>query len=158
MVENRLQRPSGVYICPVFSSRMCVHARHVILMVLHVLYQVIIINKIYLMCDALCDSCLPRSFCYFFFLRSFCYISFFNFFFNFHFSLKLFLIFSYFSGNLSLAVLIKCVLNKKKCTRKIKPTLNTQGTHLKQNYTLFFYKNNFIRTTRLKFAQKLRTS
>ena len=36
MVENRLQRPSGVYVCPVFSSRTCVHARHVILMVLHV--------------------------------------------------------------------------------------------------------------------------
>ena len=37
MVENRLQRPSGAYVCPVFSSRTCVHARHVILMVLHVL-------------------------------------------------------------------------------------------------------------------------
>ena len=33
---------------------------------------------------------------------------------NFHFSLKLFLICSYFSGDLSLTVLIKCVLNKKK--------------------------------------------
>ena len=33
MVENRLQRPSGVYVCPVFSSRTC--ARHVVLMVLH---------------------------------------------------------------------------------------------------------------------------
>ena len=40
MVENRLQRPSGVYVCPVLSSRTCVYARHVILMVLHVLYQV----------------------------------------------------------------------------------------------------------------------
>ena len=69
MVENRLQRPSGVYVCPVFSSRTCVHARHVILMV----YQVIISNEIYLICDALCDDCLPRSFCYFFFLISFCY-------------------------------------------------------------------------------------
>ena len=67
MVENRLQRPSGVYLCPVFSSRMCVHARHVILMVLHVLYQVIISNEIYLMYDALCDDGLPRAFCYFFF-------------------------------------------------------------------------------------------
>ena len=27
-----------------------------------------------------------------------------------------------------------------------------------ENHTRFFYKNNFIRTTRLKFAQKLRTS
>ena len=33
---------------------------------------------------------------------------------NFHFSLKLFLICSYFSGDLSLTVLIKCVLNFKK--------------------------------------------
>ena len=73
MVENRLQRPPGFYVCPVFSSRTCVHAIHVILMVLHVLYQVIITNECYLMCDALCDDCLPRSFCYFFFLRSFCY-------------------------------------------------------------------------------------
>ena len=40
VVENRLQRPSGVYVCPVFSSRTCVHARHVIVMVLYVLYQV----------------------------------------------------------------------------------------------------------------------
>ena len=31
IVENRPQRPSGVYVCPVFSSRTCVHARHVIL-------------------------------------------------------------------------------------------------------------------------------
>ena len=108
MVENRLQRPSGVYVCPVFSSRTCVHARHIILMVLHVLYQVIISNKIYLMCNALCDDCLPRSFCYFFFLCYFA-ISFFNFFF----SLKLLLICSYFSGDLSLTVLIKCVLIKK---------------------------------------------
>ena len=62
-----------------FYSRTCVHARHVILMVLHVLYQVIIGNEIYLMCDALCDDCLPRSFCYFFFfLRSFCYFFFFK--------------------------------------------------------------------------------
>ena len=97
------------YVGPVFSSRSCVHARHVILMVLHVLYQVIISNEIYLMCDALCDDCLPRSFCCFFFLRSFFY-----FFLNFHFSLKMFLICSYFSGDLSLTVLIKCVLNKKK--------------------------------------------
>ena len=38
-------------------------------------------------------------------------------FFNYHFSLKLFLICSYFSGDLSLTVLIKCILNiKKKCT------------------------------------------
>ena len=33
---------------------------------------------------------------------------------KFHFSLKLFLICSYFSGDLSLTVLIKCVLYKKK--------------------------------------------
>ena len=84
LVENRLQRPSGVYVCPVSSSETCVHARHVILMVLHVRYQVIICNKIYLMCDALCDHCLPRSFCYFFFLLSFCYFFFFSFFLNFH--------------------------------------------------------------------------
>ena len=38
----------------------------------------------------------------------------FSFFINFHFSLKLFLICSYFSGDSSLTVLIKCVLNKKK--------------------------------------------
>ena len=49
-----------------FYSRACVHARHIILMVLHVLYQVIISNEIYLMFDALCDDCLPRSFCCFF--------------------------------------------------------------------------------------------
>ena len=61
----------------------------------------IISNEIYLLCDALCSL---RSFCYFFFLI---------FFFNFHFSLKLFLICFYFSGDLSLTVLIKCVLNKK---------------------------------------------
>ena len=48
-----------------FCSRTCVQARHVIL-ILHVLYQVIISNEIYSMCDALCDVCLPRSFCYFF--------------------------------------------------------------------------------------------
>ena len=42
---------------------------------------------------------------------------FFSFFKNFHFSLKLFLICSYFSGDLNLTVLIKCVLNKiKKCS------------------------------------------
>ena len=111
MVENRIQRPSSVYLCPVVSSRTCVHARHVISMVLHVLYQVTV-------CDALCDDCLPHSGCYFFFLRSFCYFFFFSFLFlNFHFSLKLFLICSYFSGDLSLTVLIKCVLNKeKKCS------------------------------------------
>ena len=86
MVENRLQRPSGVYVCPVFSSRTCVHARHVISMVtVHVVVTVgvdcfkIISNEIYLMCDALCDDCLPRSFFYFFFLRSFCYFLFFKF-------------------------------------------------------------------------------
>ena len=45
----------------------------------------------------------------------FAIFSFFNFFLNFHFSLRLFLICSYFSGDLSLTVLIKCVLNKKKC-------------------------------------------
>ena len=50
MVENRLHRPSGVY---VFSSRTCVHARHVILMVLHVLYQVIISNQ-FIKCVMLC--------------------------------------------------------------------------------------------------------
>ena len=112
MVENLLQRPSGVYVCPVFCSRTCVHARHVILMVLHVLYQVIISNEIYLMCDALCDDCLPRSFCYFFFLRSFCYFfSFFNFFFQFSFQPQIVLIQF---GDLSLIVLIKRVLNKKK--------------------------------------------
>ena len=36
------------------------------------------------------------------------------FFLNFHFNLKLFLICSYFSGDLSLTVLIKCVINFKK--------------------------------------------
>ena len=91
MAENRLQRPSGFYVCPVFSSRTCVHARHVILMVLHVLYQVTVRN---------CS-------CLLFFL-------FLNFFLNFHFSLKLFLICSYFLGDLSLTVFIKCVLNIKK--------------------------------------------
>ena len=30
------------------------------------MYQVIINNEIDLMCDALCDDCLPRSSCYFF--------------------------------------------------------------------------------------------
>ena len=30
--------------------------------------------------------------------------------------------------------------------------------HIEDDYTLFFHKNNFIRTTKLKFAQKLRTS
>ena len=75
----------------------------------------------------------------FFFLRSFCY--FFSFFlilfFNFHFSLNLFLICSYFLGDLSLTVLIKCVLNKKKC---------------------ICYKNLFLLNVMLKTAQNLRTS
>ena len=79
----------------------------------------IISYEIYLTCDALCDDCFPRSFCYFFFLRSFCHFFFFSYFLNFHFNLKLFLICSYFSGDLSLTVLIKCVLNKKKCIHYI---------------------------------------
>ena len=84
------------------QERVYNHARHIIYTCIK-----IISNEIYLMCDVLCDDCLPRSFCYFFF---------FNFFLNFHFSLKLFLICSYFLGDLSLTVLIKCVLNKeKKC-------------------------------------------
>ena len=86
---------------------------------LHVLYQAVTV------CDALCDDCLPRSFCYFFFF-------FFSFlFFDFHFSLKLFLICSYFSGDLSLTVLIKCVLNKKKSVLVL-ASLNgkTQGAHV----------------------------
>ena len=41
MVANRAQRPSGVYVYPVFSSKTCVHARHVILMVtVHVVVTV----------------------------------------------------------------------------------------------------------------------
>ena len=41
VIENRLQRPSGVYVCPVLSSRTCVYARHVILMVtVHVVVTV----------------------------------------------------------------------------------------------------------------------
>ena len=95
---------------PVFSSRTCIHARHVILMVLHVLYQAIISNEIYLICDALCDDCFPRSFCYFCFYAHF---AIFFLFFYFHFSLKLFLICFYFSGDLSLTALIKCVLKLK---------------------------------------------
>ena len=75
-------------------------------MVLHVLYQVITSNEIYLMCDALCDHGLPLSFCYFSFFKIVLL--------NFHFSLKLFLICSYFSGDFSLTVLSKCVLNNKK--------------------------------------------
>ena len=92
MVENRLQRPSGVFVCPVFnfSSRTCAHARHVILMV-------------YLMCDA-------HFAIFFLFTLILLFFLFFNLFLNFHFSLKLFLICFYFSGNLSLTVLIKCVL------------------------------------------------
>ena len=45
---------------------------------------------------------------------------------NIHFSLKLFLICSYFSGDLSLTVLIKCALNKKKVYLifEVKITLN----------------------------------
>ena len=55
---------------------------------------------------------------FFSFYAHFAVFSFFNFFKKFHYSLKLFLICSYFSGNLSLTVLIKCVLNKeKKCTQ-----------------------------------------
>ena len=105
MVENRLQRPSGVYVCPVFNSRTCVHARHVILMILNVLYQVIINNEIYSVCDALCDDCLPRSFCYFSFYAHFAIFSFFNFFFKFSFQpqivLNLFLFFGRFEPHCS---------------------------------------------------------
>ena len=36
-------------------------------------------------------------------------------------------------------------------------TVQNHGNYLLLSYTLFFYKNNFIRT-RLKFAQKLRIS
>ena len=53
-------------------------------------------------------------FAIFSFYAHFAIFSFFNFFKNFHFSLKLFLICSYFSGDLSLTVLIKCVFNYKK--------------------------------------------
>ena len=112
MVENRLQRPFGVYVCPIFISRTCVHARQVILIVLHVLYQVIK----FIQCVMLCvmTAC-HAHFAIFSFYARFAIFSFFNvFFINFHFSLKLFLICSYFSGDLSLTVLIKCVLNKKK--------------------------------------------
>ena len=91
MVENRLQRPSAVYVCPVFSSRTCIHARHVILMVLND-------------CIKLQTACHAHL----------AIFSFFPFFKKFHFSLKLFLICSYFSGDLSLTVLIKCVLNEEK--------------------------------------------
>ena len=135
MVENRLQRPSGVYVCPVFSSRTCVDARHVILMVLHVLYQATVRSCSCLFFDnincgavlhhfvrALYTLTLPPTFiilasliAIFFFLRSFCYFLFYFFFKKkIHFSLKLFLICSYFSGDFNLTVLIKCVLNKKK--------------------------------------------
>ena len=51
---------------------------------------------------------------FFSFYAHFASFSFLISFLNLHFSLKLFLICSYFSGDLSLTVLIKCVLNKKK--------------------------------------------
>ena len=118
-VENRLQRPSGVYVCPVFSSRTCVHARHAILMVLHVLYQVIVRSWYSLRfdninCGAVLTACHVNFSIFFSFTLILLFFLFFNFFLNFHFSLKLFLICSYFSGDLSLTGLIKCVLNKKK--------------------------------------------
>ena len=87
---------------PVFCSRTCIHARHVILMVLHVLYQAIISNEIYLMCDALCDDCFPRSFCYFFFYAHFAiYIYIFLFSFQPQIVLNLFLFFGRFEPHCS---------------------------------------------------------
>ena len=107
MVENRLQRPSGVYVCPVFSSRTCVHARHVILMVLHVVMYCIKLQcevvPVLLFDNINCGAVLTACHAHFGIFS----------FFNFHFSLKLFLICSYFSSDLSLTVLIKSVLNKK---------------------------------------------
>ena len=61
MVENRLQRPSGIMYTPVFSSRTCVHARHVILMVLHVLMLCVM---------TACDAC-HAHFAIFLFLNLF---------------------------------------------------------------------------------------
>ena len=62
------------------------------------------------------------------------------FFFNFHFSDKLFLICSYFSDDLSLTVLIKCVLNKKKkgiCFRLV--CVNEKQTYTQ--YILIMFRN-----------------
>ena len=67
------------------------------------------------MCDALCDDCLPRSFYYFSFYTHFDNFSFFFIFLKFSFQPQIVLnLFFFFSGDLSLTVLIKCVLNKKK--------------------------------------------
>ena len=78
-------------------------------MVLHVLYQVIISNEIYLMCDALCVMAACHvHFAIFFFLRSFCNIFFLNYFFKFSFQpqivLNLFLFFERFEPHCSYKV------------------------------------------------------
>ena len=73
---------------------------HVVVIQLEYTCIKIISNETYLMCDARSDDCLPRSLCYF---------SFFNLFFNFHLSLKLFLICSYFSDDLSLTVPVNVI-------------------------------------------------
>ena len=52
------------------QERVYMKVVHVVVTVGVYSYQ-IISNEIYLMCDALCDDCLPRSFYYFFFLHSF---------------------------------------------------------------------------------------
>ena len=70
----------------------------------------VISNEIYLMCDALGDA----HFTIFSFYAHFAIFSFLIFFKNFDFSLKLFLICSYFLGDLCPTALIKCVLNLKK--------------------------------------------
>ena len=71
-------------------------------------------------------------FAIFSFYAHFAIFSFFLFFFfNFHFSLKLFLICSYFSGDLSLTVLIKCVLNKKKSVIEAKNQSTSRSETIK---------------------------
>ena len=74
--------------------------------------------------------------------------SFFSFFLNYHFSLKLFLICSYFSGDLSLTVLIKCVLNKKKVYHKgldfIRNRANTCST-LRADSLCVIFVSDFLR-------------
>ena len=92
---------SGVYVCSVFSSRTRVHARR------H-------FNGITCTVMLCVMTACHVHFTIFSFYAHFAIFSFLNVYKSFHFSLKLSLICSYFSADLSLTVLIKCVLNFEK--------------------------------------------
>ena len=83
------------------------------------------------MYDALCDDCLPRAFCYL--------VYFLNFLFKFSFQTKIFLIFSYFLGDLRLTVLIKRVLYKKKKCSSIAIGQAGETSSCKQGFTRVFF-------------------